>query len=139
MGQVRSYNEQFLTKELADIERELVAYKATQNYGAAQIQSRIIPLSDTITPKSFVIYGNTNYWVLIKVNFSGVNKNKLARGALNWSAKGTIYAWELLESSEAGKLSEMSWYLLVRGASGFSLSVTAYMNMNGTLSYEWKI
>lgn len=139
MGQAKSYNEQFISKELANIERELIAYKATQDYGATQIQNRIIPLFATISPKPFDVYGTTNYWVLIKVKFSGVNKNKLARGALNWSAQGTIYAWELLESSETEKKSEMSWYLLVRGASGFSLSVSAYMNMNGTLSYEWEI
>ena len=54
MGQVKSYNEQFISKELASIERELIAYKSTQNYGATQVQSRVA----SVTTTSAAISGN---------------------------------------------------------------------------------
>ena len=49
MGQYKSYKDTYLEREIANIERELVAYKATQIYGASQIQSRVSTLPEKIS------------------------------------------------------------------------------------------
>lgn len=136
MGQYRSYKNTYLARELANIERELIAYKATQEYGATQIQSRVCSLSSSIASTSVSVYGYTQYWVLGKLTFSGVNKDKLARGALTWSPSSQAQSWYICESSDAKEKYEMRWVVLVRGTQSFSVDFKAYMNMNGRLVYE---
>ena len=82
MSEFSSYNSQYLDKTLNKIEQELIAYKATQAYGAAQIQSRAIVMPGTVSATAHTIYSSTSYWIMAKITFRGVNKDKLARGAL---------------------------------------------------------
>lgn len=136
MGQYKSYRDTYLDREIAEIERELIAYKSRQGYGATQIQSRKCSLSSPINSTAVQIYSRTNYFILGKITFSGVNKNKLARGALTWTPSGQTTSWYICESSDEKALNEMKWVFLVQGANSFSVDVLAYMNMDGRLIYE---
>lgn len=139
MGQYSSYRESYIDKELANIERELIAIKSKQEYGAEQIQGKTVMLSESITSKGFNVYGRTYYWTMLKVTFVGVNKNKVARGALCWNMNGTVTSWQTTEHCEPAP-NEMSWYLLLTNAyNSFTMDFYAVVNMNGKLTYEWLI
>lgn len=136
MGQYRSYKEMSLERQIADIEQALVAYKTTQSYGVNQIQSRSCTLPDSLSSTAVQVFSRTQHWVLEKITFSGVNKNKLARGALTWSPSSEIVSWYINEASDPKEIYEMKWYILIQGLQSFSVNVQAYMNMDGRLSHE---
>ena len=135
MGQYRTYRDSYLDKEIAEIERELIAYKSTQAYGAVQIQSRVCS-TPSISATAVQVYSYTYYWILGRVTFSGVNKNRLARGALTWSPSAQVVDWYMCEASDSKELYEMKWYVCICGLSPFSIALNAHMNMEGKLTYE---
>lgn len=135
MGQYKTYRNTYLDKEIAEIERELIAYKATQAYGASQIQSRIATLADPITATAVQVGSYTRYFIFGRITFLGVNKGKLARGALTWTPSATS-SWYVCEASDEKETHEKKWYIYLSGQAGLTINVSAYMNMSGRLTYE---
>lgn len=131
----KSFQATSIDRQIAEIERELIAYKATQAYGASQIQSRVATMPQPVSAVAHTAY-STTYWVMGRVTFKGVNKNKLARGALTWSPTSAIRSWYLCESSEDHSTNEMKWIVIIQSGSAFDVNFQAYMNMSGSLSYE---
>ena len=79
MSRFQSYNENYITREIGDIEREVIALKATQNYGTGQI----IPRNTYSAPVASELDAWGWHEVRAKIIFTGANKNKNARGALS--------------------------------------------------------
>ena len=132
MGQYRSYRNSYLDKEIADIERELLAFKTTQAYGAIQIKSKASPLGNV----SSTSVSGMGYFVAGLVSFVGVNKDKLARGALTWVPISEPSSWYMCEASGDKDDNTMSWYVVIRSGSAFTVTFRAYMNMDGRLIYD---
>ena len=111
----------------------MIAYKSTQNYGATQVQSRVA----SVTTTSAAISGNNiTTFIFGRVTFTGVNKNKLARGSLTWAPSTLTYSWYLCEASDDRQPYEMKWYIYMTGQGSFNVTLNAYMNMGGKLTYE---
>lgn len=132
MGQAKSFASTSAEKQIREIELELIAYKATQAYGAMQIQSRICRLASQV---SSTAKGSSNY-IMGMITFQGVNKNKLARGALTFATSSRVYSWYLSESSDDHAACEMKWVVLMQAGSSFTANFSAYMNMDGRITYE---
>lgn len=84
MGQYKSYRDTYLDREVAKIEKELIAYKSEQGYGTRQIVSKWT-YSDEYNAKTRAdLWDSEVYRLIGTVTFVGKNKNKLARGSLSW-------------------------------------------------------
>lgn len=77
MSQYSTFAKLSLPRRIVDIEKELIALKSTQIYGATQIQYKTSHSRPIDSPND----GNLNI-MSGKIRFVGVNKNKIARGSI---------------------------------------------------------
>lgn len=151
----QSYRKTYLDKEIADIERELIAYKSEQSYGIRQIKSRVN------TGSAISSWLDNWGWncVNVKITFVGTNKNKLARGSvvdfvvISDPSMEENYSSSILtihSSNEAPNV--LQWIITSYCAyvpvpmsgdtgdtfrtSSYILTPVVYANMKGSVSYE---
>lgn len=157
MGQYRSYRDAFLDKQVASLERELLAYKTIQKYDSQQIQPRLITTQTIQSQYGTPISTDVGYTILGTVTFTGVNKKKIARGGLDWKIVA-MDDWSLQDSIIGGvsfaasgqSPNVLKWNVFVfcyrfvdpfssysgPTTTNFSAVFQVHANMGGALVYE---
>ena len=132
MGQYKSYKDSYLdtTHERLPISQDAIVLINQDKYPELikddEVREQL---------KMRKMYSTTYYFIFGRVIFSGVNKNKLARGALTWTPSARSN-WYLCEATDDKELYEKKWYIYLSGPSTLSIKLAAHMNMQGKLSYE---
>ena len=154
MSQYSTFAKLSLPRRIADIEKELIAIKSTQIYGATQIRYRTSSSVPIRSPND----GEFNQ-LRGKIRFVGVNKNKLARGGI--SANVVIddsrfsdafrVGYSVLQSTDQAP-NVMEWTFMsscgripvpfappdgrVYGTSNYTITFVINANMAGSVTYE---